>query len=284
MASTNEGRDSSGQAKSTSNRAGTREIFDAWSDTWESWYQDKIIGIDHLDLQRRLQVASGMLTKARAAMPGPVAVVDVGCGAGNGTACIAAEDVIIYAIDFAPGMVRTARKQYPHLHACEADAVKMPFQSKSFDLALSLGTIEYIPAHLAVLREFRRILKPGGVLILSIPNRTSLFRRLHRLERAVTRPVRQIARRLLRDTYEETSGRAAYYHESWSIREISHLLSHSGFEVKESQAFTFGLLWPAAETWELNVSFCQWMNDRCVGCGWLANALGCTSVIAAQAI
>jgi ubiquinone/menaquinone biosynthesis C-methylase UbiE len=282
MTPTGKNRNNSVQINAT-DTYGTQERFNVWSSTWDSWYRNKPSSIYHADLQQRLQVASGMLLKARAMLPGSIAVVDVGCGTGNGTQAIASDDLTIYATDLASGMVHKAREQHPHIRVCVADAVKMPFRSKSFHLVMSLGTLEYIPLHMDALREFRRILQPGGILILSIPNRASLFRKLQRLGKTLTSALKWHTEWSSMD--ETTSKPYAYYHVSWNAREMSHLLMNAGFEVKERQTCTFGLLWPTLiEVWGANLFFCQWMNNRCKKEGWLANLLGCTSVLMAQAV
>jgi SAM-dependent methyltransferase len=46
---------------------------------------------------------------------------------------------------------------------------KMPFESNSFDLVTALDVIEHIEDDLGAMREIYRVLKPGGVLMLSVP-------------------------------------------------------------------------------------------------------------------
>lgn len=50
-----------------------------------------------------------------------------------------------------------------------ADGKKLPFKNNSFDIALLIQVLEHVDAPDKVIREASRILKPGGILIISVP-------------------------------------------------------------------------------------------------------------------
>lgn len=58
---------------------------------------------------------------------------------------------------------------YAHLHFSVADLEQIPFASTSFDLVLSVETIEHVPEHGAAIAELHRVLKPDGILVISVP-------------------------------------------------------------------------------------------------------------------
>jgi SAM-dependent methyltransferase len=58
---------------------------------------------------------------------------------------------------------------YAHLHFSVADLEQIPFASGSFDLVLSVEAIEHVPDHRAAIAELHRVLKPDGVLVVSVP-------------------------------------------------------------------------------------------------------------------
>jgi len=52
-----------------------------------------------------------------------------------------------------------------------ADGCALPFDDAAFDMILSFHVLEHIPDDAAAMRELRRVLKPGGMLILQVPRR-----------------------------------------------------------------------------------------------------------------
>lgn len=61
------------------------------------------------------------------------------------------------------------------LETCMADALDIPFKEASFDIALCLDVIEHLQNGEAMLREVSRILKPGGLLVITAPVDGSQF-------------------------------------------------------------------------------------------------------------
>jgi SAM-dependent methyltransferase len=56
-----------------------------------------------------------------------------------------------------------------HLSLCKADAAELPFTDRSFGIVTALDVIEHLDDDVTALREIRRILRPGGVAIISVP-------------------------------------------------------------------------------------------------------------------
>jgi len=54
---------------------------------------------------------------------------------------------------------------------CRADVGKIPFRDETFDLIISMSVVEHLEEPVAVFSELRRLLKPGGTLIVQTPNR-----------------------------------------------------------------------------------------------------------------
>jgi ubiquinone/menaquinone biosynthesis C-methylase UbiE len=99
--------------------------------------------------------------------------LDVGCGEGYGTAILAQRAEHIVAVDISEKAIAhaTAKYQQKNVEFHCFPAEKLPFPDASFDLVVCLELIEHARDHLAVMREMRRVLRRGGVLILSTPNR-----------------------------------------------------------------------------------------------------------------
>jgi SAM-dependent methyltransferase len=61
-----------------------------------------------------------------------------------------------------------------------ADAARMPFASRSFDLIISNHSLEHFPELEATVREIGRVIRPGGVLYIAVPDAGTLSDRIYR--------------------------------------------------------------------------------------------------------
>ncbi|HSN20496.1 MAG TPA: class I SAM-dependent methyltransferase, partial [Usitatibacter sp.] len=101
-------------------------------------------------------------------------VVDVACGEGYGAALLARGAARVTGIDVSAQAVDHARRTYadrPNLEFVRASCTALPLAEACADLAVSFETLEHIEGQEAFLAELARVLKPGGVLILSCPNK-----------------------------------------------------------------------------------------------------------------
>ncbi|MUT65109.1 methyltransferase domain-containing protein [Paenibacillus sp. NEAU-GSW1] len=107
-------------------------------------------------------------------VPG-LTVLDAACGAGYGSAMLrragAAET---FGIDVDARSVELAQRDYggEGIRFAVGDVLQLPFASRSFDAVVSFETIEHVPDGAAWLAESARVLKDGGLFIVSTPNRT----------------------------------------------------------------------------------------------------------------
>lgn len=100
-------------------------------------------------------------------------VLDAACGAGYGSAALAAQASFVAALDISFEAVEDARRTYggPNLVFLTARAEQMPFRDGAFDLIVAFEVIEHLEDWRALLCEARRLLAPGGQFIVSTPNR-----------------------------------------------------------------------------------------------------------------
>jgi SAM-dependent methyltransferase len=98
-------------------------------------------------------------------------VVDVACGEGYGSyAMCKAGATSVIGFDISPEACNHAVKKYGVDARC-ADATDLPIPNATVDLLVSFETIEHIDSPEDFVRECRRVLAPGGILILSTPNK-----------------------------------------------------------------------------------------------------------------
>jgi len=100
-------------------------------------------------------------------------VLDAACGEGYGSALLSREATQVVGVDVGAEAIDHARARYqaPNLAFVQGSVLALPLADASFDLVVSFETLEHLGAQREMLAEFRRVLAPGGVLILSSPNR-----------------------------------------------------------------------------------------------------------------
>ncbi|PSQ17729.1 SAM-dependent methyltransferase [Halobacteriales archaeon QS_8_69_26] len=110
-------------------------------------------------------------------------VLDVGCGTGFATQGLLEHVDVVHGLDQSVHQLRRAWAKFGKhgpVRFYLGDAERLPFADDSFDVVWSSGSIEYWPDPVATLREFRRVAKPGGQVLVVGPNRptTPIKRRL----------------------------------------------------------------------------------------------------------
>lgn len=108
-------------------------------------------------------------------------VLDAACGEGYGSALLAATAARVTGVDLSADSVAHARRRYaaPNLTFEAADCLHLPFEDASFDCLVSFETLEHLEDHEGLLREFRRVLRPEGFLLISSPDKAVYTDEMH---------------------------------------------------------------------------------------------------------
>jgi SAM-dependent methyltransferase len=106
-------------------------------------------------------------TIQRLALPAGARILDAGCGSGRNMVDLARHGTVT-GIELSPPSVALARER-DRGAVIEGSVLDMPFDDDAFDLTLSLDVIEHLQDDVAALRELRRVTKPGGVLLVTVP-------------------------------------------------------------------------------------------------------------------
>jgi SAM-dependent methyltransferase len=99
-------------------------------------------------------------------------VLEAGCGEGYGAAMLAAGGARrVVALDYDAAATVHVRRSYPDIAVVRGNLVALPFGDDTYDAVVSLQTIEHLWDQGAFVAECGRVLRAGGRLILSTPNR-----------------------------------------------------------------------------------------------------------------
>ena len=101
-------------------------------------------------------------------------VLDAACGEGYGSFLLSGEAREVVGVDVSHQAVAHARRRYAaaNLTYLDASVAALPLADASIDLVVSFETIEHLAQQAEMLAEFRRVLRPSGLLVISSPNKT----------------------------------------------------------------------------------------------------------------
>ncbi|WP_298991152.1 class I SAM-dependent methyltransferase [uncultured Pseudokineococcus sp.] len=96
-------------------------------------------------------------------------VLEVGCGAAQGSRWLADEGAEVVGLDLSAGMIAEGRRADPAVALLQADAARLPLADASVDLAVSAyGALPFTAEPERVHAEVARVLRPGGRWVFSL--------------------------------------------------------------------------------------------------------------------
>ena len=197
----------------------------------------------------RLDALLGVLDDLQ--MPANPHAFEGGCGPGYLVAALRERGFRVTAIDTSRAMVDlTAHRVAGQGGESATDLAlasidQLPYPTDTFDVVASCGVIEYLKEDGATLREFGRILKPGGTLLLPVTNAASP---MFVFETAIEALKRQAGFMNLFNAIWTRLGRTAIRGRHFSVRrhdpsDLRRELADAGFELVDDLYYHF-LPWP----------------------------------------
>jgi ubiquinone/menaquinone biosynthesis C-methylase UbiE len=122
-------------------------------------------------------------------------VLDVGCGPGVMTEAVLERGGVFDGLDISPEMVSEAKEKFgnlPGVHFAVGNIEAIDASDNSYDQLICMAVIEYLKTPDQALAEMKRVLKPGGIAIITMPKRWHVSR----VTVAATKPVRLVAKLL----------------------------------------------------------------------------------------
>ncbi|GAB3907812.1 hypothetical protein GCM10029964_106590 [Kibdelosporangium lantanae] len=98
-------------------------------------------------------------------------VLEAGCGEGYGAALLAEVARTVVGLDYDLLATAHVARTYPRVHMVRGNLVGLPLVSGSVDVVANLQVIEHLWDQPGFLRECWRVLRPGGHLLVTTPNR-----------------------------------------------------------------------------------------------------------------
>ncbi len=140
------------------------EEFGRWSESYDRCVlQWLLFGPSHRALIRRIDDVAG---------DRPISILDVGCGTGVFAARVreALPGARVFGVDLVPEMLGQGARRWEalaeHVHPVQGDSERLPFADDSFDFVTCANSFHHYPDQQAAVCEMRRVLKPGGRLLL----------------------------------------------------------------------------------------------------------------------
>lgn len=175
--------------------------------------------------------------------------LDAACGEGYGAALLAETAASVEAVDISESAITHARQRYadtPGLAFHLSDCTSLPFADNEFDRVVSFETLEHLSEQEQLLTEFRRVLKPDGLLLLSSPDK-AVYSDQHNTDNEFH------VKELYRDELEQLIGRhfpayrllgqkLAFHSAIWSLDGVSQVTLD---QLSEDECTTLARINPA---------------------------------------
>jgi 2-polyprenyl-3-methyl-5-hydroxy-6-metoxy-1,4-benzoquinol methylase len=112
--------------------------------------------------------------------PAGLSTCEVGCGSGTTSALLGGLGARVTLVDLSPKALATAREHFAAIGLaagyCRQNGLSMGFKDGAFDVVWNGGVIEHFSddGKIALIREMWRVTRPGGLLLIAVPNARDL--------------------------------------------------------------------------------------------------------------
>lgn len=169
-------------------------------------------------------------------------VLDLGCGNGRLLELFKGKNVdyVYVGVDNSEKLIEIAKKKNPGIFFQVANALNLPFPDNYFDKIFSIAVLHHIPSddfRNHFIEEARRVLKPGGLFILTVWN---LWRRADSLKKIIKFATLKVLRRTkldFKDVFMPWQKTIDRYVHCFTKNELKKLAENTGFKIKKVRVF-----------------------------------------------
>ena len=205
-----------------------QDFWENWAqnDSWASLYEGKPNLRTYNFITRRRAVAKLLSDEGK--LP---RILDVGCGAGDYVVLADEHDGSYHGIDFSESMIREGREVHsktPHRdNLIVGSGNCLPYEDNTFDCGIGIGYIEYFPDPDIPLGEIRRVLKPGGLMVIQA-YKWDLW---GRFGKNITQPIRKhvFRQKLIRDRMPDD-----FVDMRYGKTDLDGIMKRNGFTLRSS--------------------------------------------------
>jgi len=129
--------------------------------------------IDSAFHRRRKDLTVDLVREAVSSVQRTPRLLDLGCGQGHITEAIrqALHSADVTGLDYSISAIDYAHAHFPEIDFAVGDAYESPYAQGFFDVVVCNNLWEHVPDPLLLLSRIKRILRPGGHIVLSTPSR-----------------------------------------------------------------------------------------------------------------
>jgi len=181
-------------------------------DHWERFWKDKkeIAEVYSNDYRIYLNLTKATEIKNKK-------ILEVGAGSGRDSFQLAQGDATVYVLDYSPQALQIVTnlnaQNKVSVHLVQGDAFQIPMPDDTLDIVFHQGLMEHFKDPLPLLKEHFRVLKPGGLLLVDVPQRYHVY---------------TVIKHILIFFNKWFAG----WETQFSIGQLKRLMEQSGFEVK----------------------------------------------------
>ncbi|HEX8923240.1 MAG TPA: class I SAM-dependent methyltransferase [Patescibacteria group bacterium] len=148
-----------------------RSPLDVWQKQWQLYASNSIYHLNLGVINQIFLLFKNEIKKKN--------ILELGAGSGGDILYLAKAGAACSALDFSPESIaiieKRAASENLKVRSYCADCLKTGIPNNSFDLVYSVGLVEHFTDPLSVLREQARMLRPGGYLIVDVPQKFNLY-------------------------------------------------------------------------------------------------------------